>query len=169
MTEHLAKIGSLTGKKRFLLNFYGYNSIRGAKKDFNGTDKQIYDNLKNQYNDYIDNKRRLKRNANARQKRALKKELQTFSPLAEYNETKMRNENTLKYAKKALKRKIIAKRYNLKKVASSFKTYNKYVMPSYLPDARNPINHEYMALDFKEVAQYAKQVAKYTYNTIQKF
>ena len=54
MTEHLAKIGSLTGKKRFLLNFYGYNSIRGAKKDFNGTEKQIYDYLKDQYNEEIE-------------------------------------------------------------------------------------------------------------------
>ena len=78
MAEPLAKIGSLTGKKKFLLNFYGYNSIRGAKKDFNGTDKQIYDYLKDQYNDEIEKikyeQRRVKRNAQAKAKRDMKKQ-----------------------------------------------------------------------------------------------
>jgi len=73
----LAKIKNIRGNSKTLLHFGGYNTIRQARNEFNGTDKQIYEYLRDQYNEQVDTHneevRRDKRNARARQKRFEKK------------------------------------------------------------------------------------------------
>ena len=58
MTTTLRTLKTINNKKRILLEFVGYKSIKGFKKDnpefLNKTDKQTYKYLLNLYNDKIE-------------------------------------------------------------------------------------------------------------------
>ena len=81
MTDALAKIKNIRGNSKTLLNFFGFKTIRDARKEFNGTDKSIYQYLKNEYNNEVEKilteQRRVKRNEKAKVRRQVKKELKS--------------------------------------------------------------------------------------------
>jgi len=53
--ENLRKINRIDGWKRVLLNFSGYNSIIAARREYiNYTDKEIYEEFKENYNKTIE-------------------------------------------------------------------------------------------------------------------
>ena len=62
-TNTLRKIGSLKGKKLFLLNEFKLKSIKDAKRDyeFTGTDDAMYNELKDKYNTIIEQLQQEKR------------------------------------------------------------------------------------------------------------
>lgn len=64
------KLKGLTGNKKLLLKNQGYISINQARKDFEGTDKQIYEYLLDVYNNDVEQKQKARR----KEERKAKKE-----------------------------------------------------------------------------------------------
>ena len=81
MTDALAKIKNIRGNSKTLLNFFGFKTIRDARKEFDGTDKSIYQYLKSEYNNEVEQilteQRRVKRNEKAKVRRQVKKEIKS--------------------------------------------------------------------------------------------
>ena len=68
--ENLRKINRIDGWKRVLLNFSGYNSIIAARREYiNYTDKEIYEEFKENYNKTIEEIQKNERNRKVKEKR----------------------------------------------------------------------------------------------------
>ena len=81
--ENLRKINKIDGWKRVLLKFSGYSSILAARKEYiNYTDKQIYEEFKENYNKTIEDiqldERRRKQKEKQRQKQRERREQSIF-------------------------------------------------------------------------------------------
>ena len=128
METPLSKITVITGNKRQLLRDLGYNSIRGARNDFEGSDKEIYIQLRNQYNSIIDDI-----NSEIYRRNAIR--------LNEENFRKIQQKKTNKYATKISK---FFKSYNKasnveKNVKTGANTFTKNIVDVYRIDtSRSP-------------------------------
>ena len=181
MTDALAKIKNIRGNSKTLLNFFGFKTIRDARKEFNGTDKSIYQYLKSEYNNEVEQilteQRRVKRNEQAKLRRQAKK-MKTFM-------LNLKVEIIYdKYPDKIFVKDLIEGAFtepagNIQKIIDSYNEHDGYKLVKVIGSKVNYLNSEKVKKDRKpKIKQmmkrsyvlkndwlyYAKNIADYAYD-----
>lgn len=89
----LKRINSLTGKKRFLLNYFNFQSIQAARREITGSDIAIYNYLKDEYNTIIEPVIELNKKNKAKNKRHKINYLKDFNVEAGYDNDKSKRKS----------------------------------------------------------------------------